>query len=413
MSGRVVVVGGGVVGLSCAYLLRRAGLDVTVVEMARTGQGTSKGNAGLITPVRAVPVPGPGVMSEGLRSLSRSGSPLYFKPSAMLALGPWLSQFARFCNRPAQQRGVAAMSRLASGVVPAYERLRQSGVGIDLHGLGLLYCFLDDRRIPGALEHLHSVATGDYRRPEVIEGDAMRTLEPALSPAVTAGFVLQEDRFVDPEQVTAALHRAATACGVDVREHETVQGFDVTDAAVRGVRTSDSVLPADHVVLAAGAWTGALTRSLGVRLPMQAAKGYSLAFRPVAMPTHSLFLHDARIAVTPLHDRLRLAGTLEFSGLNRYLDPRRVEAVARSSAPFFAGGLSGRTDEWVGMRPILPDGMPAIGPLRRYPNVVVAAGHSNLGMTLGPATAELVTQHITTGRTPAGFEAFSPARFGA
>jgi D-amino-acid dehydrogenase len=254
-----------------------------------------------------------------------------------------------------------------------------------------------------------------YSDPEVLDGEGMRRFEPSLSRSVAAGFFLPQECYVDPVALTAALHRANVAEGVTIREAEAVIGFERAGTRVRSVMTNTGAYPVDDVVVAAGAWTGRfLERTLDLSLPIQAGKGYSFTVRPQRPPLRPLSLHEARVAVTPAGDRMRLAGTMEFSGLNDRIDPRRIAAISASASRFLEGGTPPeRRDEWAGMRPLLPDGLPVIGRLRRSTNVVVATGHGMLGITQGAITGELVARHVAHVEVAPEFAAFAPSRFGA
>src|SRR5262245_53122775 len=177
----VVVVGGGIIGLCSAYFLRRAGLEVTLLEKGRTGHAASKGNAGWVTPVLSAPVPAPGVVSFGLRSLRHPDSPLYIKPSAVPRLTPWLLKFATYCRQGPYLRGSEAMARLSERALPAYERMRQEGIDVQLRGDGLLFCFTDAAQIQPTLRELEPMTRHGYSRPEPLSGGQLRELEPALS----------------------------------------------------------------------------------------------------------------------------------------------------------------------------------------------------------------------------------------
>ena len=412
---RVAVIGGGIIGLCSAHVLRRQGAEVTLFESGRTGQGASKGNAGWVCPGHSTPVPGPGVISYGLRSIVRPDSPLYFRASAVPGLAFWLLRFAACCTRTASARATKALARFNAEALPAFERLRASGVSFELHNAGLLYCFTQASNVGEALEAIRAMAPYGYSAPEVLDGDGMRRFEPSLSRSVAAGFFLPQECYVDPVALTASLHRANVAEGVTIREAEPVIGLERVGARVRSVVTNAGAYAVDEVVVAAGAWTGRfLEKTLDLSLPIQAGKGYSFTVRPQRLPLRPLSFHEARVAVTPAGDRMRLAGTMEFSGINDRVDPRRIAAISSSAHQFLEGGTPHeRRDEWAGMRPLVPDGLPVIGRLRRFSNVVVATGHGMLGITQGAVTGELVARQVTNDDVAPEFAAFAPSRYGA
>jgi D-amino-acid dehydrogenase len=409
----VVIVGGGVIGLCSAYFLRTTGHEVTLVEKGRTGQGASLGNAGWVTPVLSAPVPAPGIVSYALRSLLNPDSPVHVKPSAAPRMARWLIDFAANCREEPYRHGMEAMARLSERALPAYERMRREGVGLRLMGEGLLFCFTDSEHIQRTLRELEPMTRHGYALPEPLNGGQIRELEPALSERVAGGFIVPQERYVHPATLTSQLDETVRGLGVAVREGARVSAFERAGARVTGVVVDGEVIAADQVLLAAGAWSGGLARQPGVALPIQAGKGYSFSVPMAAMPARPLYLHESRVGASPFGDRLRLAGTMELSGINTHLDRRRIDAIARSCQPYFGEPLgTNRSDEWAGMRPLAPDGLPVIGRLPALTNAFVVTGHSMLGITLGPATGELAADLITTGRLPAGCEAFSPERFG-
>src|SRR5262249_25178287 len=231
---RVVVVGGGVIGLCSAYFLRRVGLEVTLLEGGRTGQAASKGNAGWITPVLSAPAPAPGVISQGLWPLRAPDSPLSLKPSALPRLAPWLLKFATHSRRGPFQRGLDAMARFGMRALPAYERLREDGVDVRLHGDGLLFCFAEAAHIQPALRDLDQMTRYGYSTPELLTGTQLRDLEPALSDRVAGGFMVPQERYVHPGTLTSLLDETVRSLGVEVREEAAVSGFERDGLGVTG-----------------------------------------------------------------------------------------------------------------------------------------------------------------------------------
>jgi D-amino-acid dehydrogenase len=214
----------------------------------------------------------------------------------------------------------------------------------------------------------------------------------------------------------AALADDLTDQGVEIRSRTPVTGFGGRAPTLSGVETPEGAIPADAVLIAAGAWSGRLAKLAGRRLPIEAGKGYSLDYAPPPRPVSTpLSLHEARVAVTPFADSVRLAGTMELSGLNEIIRPERVAAIARAAAGClrdWSADPARATTVWTGMRPLTPDGLPVIGLLPGYGNLAVASGHAMLGVTLAPATGEAIAELLTAGRAPDVLLPFDPARFG-
>lgn len=411
---RVAVVGGGIAGLSVAWFLRLGGAEVTVLERSQVGSGASAGNAGWLTPAQAGPLPAPGVAAYGLRSLPRRDAPLSIAPAHLPRMLPWLVRFARHCNARDYRSGLEALERLGRRTFALAERLHDDGVDVELRRDGFLLAAERREELVAFLDGLAPLRPLGWTIPErPLDGAAARELEPALSGAVTCGALIEQHWHVDPLALVQALAARLRERGAVVEEGVEVLGLGDAGGRDHLLRTSSGERRADVVVLAAGAWSGALARQLGLRLPLQAGKGYSFELRPERMPVRSFELLDAHVGCTPLGGRLRIAGTMEFSGVNRRLDARRVEAIVRSASrllPLVAElPIENR---WCGLRPIAPDGLPVIDRVPGRDGAYVATAYSMLGMTLGAPAGEALAHLILTGERPPELEPFRADRFG-
>jgi D-amino-acid dehydrogenase len=406
------VVGGGVIGLCAAYALRQRGADVTVVEGNRTGSGASWGNAGWIVPSLSGPVPAPGVTSYTLRSIGKPDSPVYLRPRVDPALPAWMWRFWRSSNARSHDRGLQATARLAARTFELYDALEADGVDFRMWRDGLLFAFRTEQAAEAELRYLGALEPFGYKIPEtVLVGSDLRAIEPALGPGAVAGLMIGEERHVDPTTLTAGLTARLRELGVQVLEGAEVTSFATSGSRITDARTTAGPVSGDSFLLAAGAWSTPLARQLGVRIPMQAGKGYSFSIRPSVAPSRPLYLGEAKIGVTPLGDRVRLAGTMELSGLNLRIDARRVDAIVTGAQRYLAEWPAEPVREvWTGMRPMAPDGLPIIGALPRYDNAFVSTGHAMLGITLGPTTGEAVAD-LLDGKEDERLTPFSPSRF--
>jgi len=422
MARSVVVVGGGVVGLCCALALERRGAAVTLVDAGPREAAASHVNAGWIVPTLAEPVPAPGLVGQSLRWMLRPDSPLFIAPRLDPAFLRWLLAFWRACNGPAHRAATEATAALGARTMALFDDLRAAGVAFEEHRDGLLFAYRD----PAALHHDHTgletLRPFGYPIPPLLAGAEARALEPALADAVVGGFWLERERSVRPASLVAGLLTRLQVGGTELRLGETVVGLEATDGSVRSVVTDRGTIAAETVVVAAGAWTPRLVGPLGIKAPIEAGKGYSIDFAPPPpLPSpirRPIYLHESRVAITPLTGMLRLAGTMELSGLNARVRPERVAALARRTGEAVRGWpASVATDGpgvrvWVGPRPLTPDGLPLIGWAKGYRNLALATGHAMLGLTLAPATAEAIADLVCTGRAPEEIRPFDPGRFG-
>jgi glycine/D-amino acid oxidase-like deaminating enzyme len=411
-----VVVGGGVVGLACAYELASAGRTVHVVDRGTIGSGSSSGNAGWVSLSHCFPVPSPGSVRAALRSAGRADAPLYVRPSASPQLLRWLYEFQKYCRPGAFARGAAALSELAKTTTERFDAWREDGVDTTLARPGLVHAFLDEGEAERTLALQRNLANGSYAVPaDVLTGAAVRELEPALASAVRSAYLIEDEGLVDPSGMVAGLEARLLALGARFSEHATASGFVVEQRRVRAVVVDGQPVDCDNVVIAGGTWSADVLAHLGVRVRMQAGKGYSFAVNLPKPPARPVYLGDKHVAVSPIGGRTRIAGTMEFSGNNRRLDWRRVEAIAHASreylGPWFqtADDLMGLIDSpWVGGRPMLPDGLPLVDRVPATENAYAATGHGMLGVTLAPSTAAALREFILSGQRPG---VLAPFRF--
>lgn len=408
----VVVVGAGVAGLCSAYYLRKRGLDVTIVESNRVGTGASWGNGGWVCPAQAGPLPEPGLTLYGMRALFDPSSALYFKPGNWPELAPWLARFWTYCNQRDHRRGVAALAELSRDVFDLVAAMDADGVEFELYRQGMLVAARREADARAELAKLEPMRAHGYELPdEILTGAALHDVEPALAPEVDAGFVVSQHWHVRPDSFTAGLASALRDMGVTIVEGAEVIDFELHAGRVRALRTAAGSHEADAVLLAAGAWTPPLAAMVGVRLPMQAGKGYSFFVEPTVMPRHSIVLADVHVGCTPLGSRMRIGGTMEFSGLNLRLDRRRIASIVDSARASFLPWRDGEIDStWAGLRPITPDGLPVLDRAGSLTNLYVATGYAMLGMTLAAPAGAAMADYIVTGRKPAVLAPFELAR---
>lgn len=407
---RMVVVGAGLVGLATAYFARQRGADVLVLDRRQVGSGASLGNAGWLAPSLSAPLPAPGLPRAALASmLSGDGA---FRLAWRGALGylPWLRHFRKFCTDSAHQRGFEAMAELADGCLDAYDEMAADGVSFQMARTGLLYVARTKQKAAATREALRPLAGVGVQPSEILTGDDLATLEPALTTDLS-GFRVVTDRSVDPASVLHGLAARLDEMGVPIRTDDPVRGFHIDDGRISAVVTRTTRHRADVVVLAAGAHTGRLAGRCGLRLPIRSGTGHSFSVAPPTTPAQPLYLLEAKVAITPMPGRVRVTGGFDLTSPNPETKPRRVRAIASSASHYATWAGGPRRDEWAGSRPILPDGLPAIGPVPAIESMYINSGHAMLGVTLAPASGKLLADSIlgTPGEpTP---PAFSPARF--
>ena len=409
---RVAVVGAGMVGLSTAWFLQEHGADVTVFDRDDVAAGASWGNAGWLTPGLATPLPEPAVLSYGVRAVLSPSSPVYVPPSANPRLLRFLAGFAANSTAAKWRRAMESLVPINGHALPSFDALIEGGVKAetnDAQSFLAAYRTAEERQV--LLEEIeHIRAAGQKLEYEALSGDEARELEPALSDEIGAAIVLRGQRFINPGRFVHALADSVRDRGGKIRTGEAVS--DIRDAGDGvAIRTAgDASERFDAVVIASGAWLNDLARRFGVRALVQAGRGYSFSVPVDRVPDNPVYLPSQRVACTPLGDRLRVAGMMEFRRPEAPLDRRRIRAIVEAARPMLRGAdLDARQDEWVGSRPCTRDGLPLIG-ATRSPRVFVAGGHGMWGITLGPATGRLLADRIVTGERPPELAPFNPLR---
>ncbi|MER7334724.1 MULTISPECIES: FAD-dependent oxidoreductase [unclassified Micromonospora] len=409
---RVAVVGAGMVGLATAWFLQERGVQVTVLDRTGVAAGASWGNAGWLTPGITTPLPEPAVLRYGLRAVLSPSSPVYVPPRADARLLRFLTGFARHSTPSKWRTAMRAFIPMNRRALESFDALAAGGVGAMTHeakSFMAAYRTEAERSVLlDELAHIHSA--GQAIEFDVLTGAEAREVEPSLSDNVGAAIRLHDQRYINPGQYVHALADSVRARGASI-----VAGADVVDVrdegtGVRVVTSGGTDERYDAVVLATGTWLGELGRRFGVRTVVQAGRGYSFSVAIEHMPAGPVYFPAQRVACTPLGDRLRVAGMMEFRRAEAPLDRRRISAIAEAARPLLRGAdLDARADEWVGSRPCTPDGLPLIG-RTRSPRVFAAGGHGMWGITLGPLTGELLAEQITGGGQPVELRPFDPLR---
>ena len=411
----VLVIGGGPVGVCCAYWLARAGAGVTLIERGAQicpPESAAHGNCGLLTPSEVIPLAAPGVVAQGLRAMLRSDSSFHVTPRPSPALARWLLLFraAAGTRRTRARMPVLAELHRASAVLhdelaaTCGERWRHCRSG-----------FLEVCETPAALAGVDDEVYEARQvgvRAEELSAAEVRARYPQLRCGVAGAYFFPDDCHVDPCALTRTVAELAAAAGATVISGVEAVSLSETSRGVTALTTAGEIR-AGQAVVAAGVGTPPLVRGLGLRLPIEAAKGYSIDYPALEDfgETPILMLEEG-VVLTPLGDRLRAGGVLELAGQDMSVRPRRVAQLQGVAAR--AAGVRAEAplrSVWRGPRPLSPDGLPFIGRLPRQPNVIVAAGHSMHGLTLGPATGRLVAELAGGGRPSQDLTAFAPNRF--
>jgi D-amino-acid dehydrogenase len=397
-----IVIGGGVIGTSCAYFLMRSGWRVTLVERGQVGHGSSHGNCGLVCPSHVLPLAEPGMVAKGIKSLFQRNSPFAIKPRLDPALWSWLLRFAARCNeRDMIEAGRGIQPLLLSSMALYRDLVERESLDCEFETRGLLFAYRSREGMQeyAATDRLMSEAFHCPARE--YDGDALLELEPALQPGLAGGWYYHDDAHLRPDKLMQAWRRVLEAEGATIRENCAFQGFHSRNGRALAAHTVQGELPAGIFVVAAGAWTPLLNDHLGCRVPIQPGKGYSLTMpRPAVCPKTPLIFPETRVAVTPFQSGYRLGSTMEFAGYDESIRPERLQLLKDGATGYLREPYCEPVlEEWFGWRPMTYDSLPIIDRSPRYANVLIAAGHNMLGLSMAPATGKLVAE-LVEGNSP-------------
>jgi D-amino-acid dehydrogenase len=401
----VVIVGGGVIGLACGLALREAGRTVRVLEASTLGCGSSHGNCGTITPSHAMPLAAPGTVGRALRWMLAPDAPLYLNPRLDPGLWAWLLRFAGRCNGGDWLRGGAAKAAiLHASRLALPEWIGRHGLQCEFIAGGTDHVFRTEQALVAFDAELRALADLGVAS-EHIDGARYLRQEPALRDGIVGAVRYPGDASLRPDRYVAELARAFREAGGAVVEHCEVTGLREERDGLR-LRTTQGEIPASDVLVATGAWSPRLASALsprlrGVRRAMQPGKGYSITYaRPSLAPRHPLVLQERSVCVTTREDGYRLGSTMEFSGYDASLNPRRLGALERGAREYLREPLGpSKREEWFGWRPMTFDDLPIIGRVPGSAPLWLATGHGMLGVSMSVATAELIAD-LVCGRAP-------------
>ncbi len=407
----VLVIGGGIIGVCAAYYLAERGVKVTLVERDEICSGASYGNAGLIVPSHSFPLSAPGVVAKGLKWLLNPESPLYIRFRLDIDLLVWLWKFWSSCTEEHVRRSLPLLIGLQSESLNLFEQFASEGLVFGFQRKGTMTVFNTQQAFDEGTKEAELLKEHGLNS-EILTAEKAREKEPLLSEKIVGGIYFPDDAHLDPAAFVISLANQTMQKGVNILTRTEAIELKSSGRRVVSVRTTKGELWADTVVLAAGAWSPTLTRNLGIKLPIQPAKGYSITVQnPERVPSLPLMLNEVRVAVTPFNGRLRLGGTLELAGLDLSINQRRVDAIRRGASQYLTEIKGEREEIWRGLRPCTSDGLPIIGRPSNLDNLIIASGHGILGISLGPITGKIVAQMVCGESLGYDLKLLSPERF--
>lgn len=411
----IAIIGGGIVGLCSAYYLNKAGHKVTVFDEGNLDDSCSIGNAGMVVPSHIIPLASPGMIAKGIRWMFNSKSPFYVKPRLNGDLIRWGMKFYSHANKQHVEKSIPVLKDISVFSKKLYQQLAADNhfdFGYEERGLMMLYqtSSTEEEEIEAAhLSNKHGVEA------QILSLAEVQKLEPEVKVSAKGGVYFPGDAHLIPQLLMKNLAAYLRQNGVAIRQQTRVDDFTVQRGKVESLLASDDQLKFDEFVIATGAWSGVFCSKLGVDLPMQSGKGYSFTLNDVKnnirIPS---ILIEGRVAVTPMGNSLRFGGTMEINGTDRSVNMNRVKGIVETIPKFYPEmrvDVPQPQQIWNGLRPCSPDGLPYIGRSKKLQNVIIATGHSMMGLSLGPATGKLVSELVEEKPLSMNLAALDPERF--
>ena len=412
---KAVIIGGGIIGLSSAYYLQKSGWQVTVLEKGDLQDNCSFGNAGMIVPSHFVPLASPGIIAQGIKWMFDSKSPFYVKPALSWRLANWGIKFIQHANKKNVEHSATYLRDLNVLSRDLYKELaEQPGFDFALEEKGIMMYFKTEKTGEEEI-HLAETARSLGLDAEVLTPQQAQALEPEVKLDIAGAVHYRCDAHLYPNKLMQQLITSIRINGGQIKTGCAVTKIDVEKGKIKSIHAGNEVFSADTFVMTGGSWLPELSKMAGINIPLMPGKGYSITqnnpARKLSIPA---ILCEAKVAITPMDNRMRYGGTMEIGEINDIVNINRVKGIVESVPKYFPNlqvDLPEARDVWYGFRPCSPDGLPYIGNSRKIKNLVIAGGHSMMGLSLGPATGKLVAEYANGSPLSIKADAFDPERF--
>lgn len=410
---KCIVIGGGIIGLSTAYFLVKEGHQVQVFDQSKMDAGASYVNAGYVSPGHIMPLASPGVMTQGLKWMFNPKSPLFIKPRLDPGFIHWALAFRRSCSPKNVETSIKAIKDITLLSQQLYQQIRQEeGLSFHLEQKGLLMLFQTQKGLDKECKVVRRAVEEGLEAREITL-DQLVQLEPNTTINALGAVQYQCDWHSTPGEFMQQLKNALLELGVEIHTQVRVESFTTDQGKITSVKTPTHSWSADEYVVAAGSWSARLCKQLGIKIPLEAGKGYRINSQRqlgIEMPA---ILGEAKVAVSPMNGFTRFGGTMEIGGINHEINPKRVQAIAEAVQAYYPE-LKLSDEELskaaCGLRPVSPDGRPYIGKSSRCNNLTIASGHAMMGWSMGPATGKLVAELISEQKPSLDMGPFHPDR---
>ncbi|MCF7568300.1 FAD-dependent oxidoreductase [Sabulilitoribacter arenilitoris] len=408
-----IIIGGGIIGLCSAYYLQKEGHQVTIVDQSNLDSGASYVNAGYLSPSHIIPLSAPGVMKKGLKWMFNKSSPLYIKPRLDLDFLKWTLAFNKSCNAAHVKKAIPAIKAISLLSQELYDDIkRDENFSFHYEKKGLLMLCQTNKALEQEIQTAN-LAKAEGLDAKEINLEELKQLEPNTLLNVKGATYYKCDFHTTPHEFMNEMKAHLKAKGVVFYINEKVEDLEVKNQKISAVKTDKQLLNADEVVLSAGSWSSFLSKKLGLKLLLQAGKGYRINTENETGITIPAILTEAKVAVTPMNGFTRFAGTMEIAGINHNINKTRVESIANAATRYYPHvNLTSeeKSNAASGLRPVSPDGLPYIGKSSKCKNLTIATGHAMMGWSMGTATGKLVSEIISEQKLSLELANYNPDR---
>ncbi|HAF77746.1 MAG TPA: amino acid dehydrogenase [Maribacter sp.] len=410
----VIIIGGGIVGLSTAYYLNKEGFEVTVIDKGNISAGASFVNAGYITPSHIIPLASPGMIAKGIKMMFNSASPFYMKPRLDIDFLKWSWYFHKSSTEAKVEKAIGVIKDINLLSRELFTDIKNSGDlgNFQLERKGLLMLYKTEESYLHEKKVAYRVAQEGLEVTD-LNKDELRDIEPHVNIDAEGAIHYECDAHTTPNEIMPKLLAYLKLSGVIIKTQEEVVDLKTSDNRIKEIITNKQSYTPDEVVLAAGSWSGDLAKRLHLKLSLQGGKGYSINVARETGISVPAILMESKMAVTPMSGFTRFAGTMEFSGNNNIIRKERVAAIVNGASSFYPDLTINEAEiksVKTGLRPVSPDGLPYIGRSASIKNLTIGTGHAMMGWSLGPATGKLITELLSGNKTSMDISSFDIQR---
>ncbi len=409
-----IIVGGGIIGLCSAYYLQKEGHQVTVLDQSDFSNGASYVNAGIITPSHIIPLAAPGIITKGIKWMFNPASPFHIKPRLNYDFLYWSWLFKKASTKQKVAQAIPVLKEINLFSRELYKEIKESkDFDFFFQHKGLMMYYRTDKA--GEEEwKTAQLAIQEGLKVEHLTQEEAQNREPGISLNIKGAIHYQSDAHMTPNEFMKGLRTYLQQSGVAILTDEEVIDFNLSANKVVSVITKRNTFSGDEIIIAAGSWTQKIVKKLNIRIPVEAGKGYGINVERETGISIPAILMEAKVAVSPMNGFTRFGGVIEMSGINHKINHAQVDLITKSVENYYEGLTvkpSEKKQVSCGLRPCSPDGLPYIGRLSRIKNVTVAAGHTMMGWSLGPATGKLISEMLSEKKPTLDLSRFQVERY--